>query len=317
MDATTELIYPSLMHAPRTYNSQQFRLRIERMKLEELEQCIVALETSKEEHRDEKLRLCLRFRNTFLIQQPYFMTTKEHESDCRFLIDNRFIVDFFFLNFKQAEDVELFKNSVKDKVEDKSRIAIFIMNEKSIGDADIKQLAKTFKPISNIFLKITEQQYYHLATRIMIQEVLYKLFTDSPLFPCVDYNDIIWTLQHGAVFKFTRYPESTDKPCDSIAEIVKMLLIKMNLEKQDKLSFWILIENSFLKKRNYFPSPDTETDDYEFMVNDIMKLRENSYGDFCFMSNQEMDPEVRISIIATDDIIDYQSPLQVSGNYLA
>ena len=241
MDATAELIYPSLMHAPRTYNSQQFRLSIERMNLEELEQCIVELETSKEAHRDEKLRLCLRFRNSFLIQQPYFTTSKEYESVWRFHTDNKFIVDFFFLNFKQAEDVELFKKSVKDKVDDKSRIGIFIMNEKSIGDAEIKQLAKSFKPISNIFLKITEQQYCHLASRVMIQEVLYKLFTDSPLFPCVDYNDVIWNLQHGNVFKFERYPESTDKPCDSIAEIVKMLLIKMNLEKQDKLSFWILL----------------------------------------------------------------------------
>jgi hypothetical protein len=151
----------------------------------------------------------------------------------------------------------------------------------------------------------------------MIQEVLYKLFTDSPLFPCVDYNDIIWSLQHGNVFKFERYPESVDKPCPSIAEIVKMLLLKMNFEKQEKLSFWILIENSFRNKRTYFPNPDTETEDYEFMVNDIMKLRENSYGDFCFMSNQEMDPEVRVSIFATADIIDYQRPLQVSGNYLA
>ena len=104
---------------------------------------------------------------------------------------------------------------------------------------------------------------------------------------------------------------------DAIAEIVKMLLLKMNLEKQDKLSFWILIENSFRNKRTYFPNPDTETEDYEFMVNGIMKLRENSVGDFCFMSNQEMDPEMRVSIIATDDIIEYQRPECREGNYLA
>jgi hypothetical protein len=150
MDTTAELIYPSLMHIPRTYNSQQFRLRIERMNLEELEQCIFELEACKEEHRDEKLRLCLRLRNSFLIQQPYFMTTKEHESDCRFLNDNKFIVDFFFLNFKQVEDVELFKKSILDKVDDKSRIGIFIMNENSIGDANMKKFAKSCRPISNI-----------------------------------------------------------------------------------------------------------------------------------------------------------------------
>ncbi len=300
MNATAEWIYPSLMLLPRTYTSQQFRMQIERMSLEELENYIDKLTKSKEEHGDEKLRLCLRFRNAFLIQLPYFTVTKEYEDTNSFYAKSeKYSVDFYFLNFRNEADIELFLHSIEAHRNDKSKIGMFIMHENSLGGDVIKQYSKQYGVFTNIYLKIKDEQYCHLATRNSIQEILYKLFTDTPVFPCVSYSEIIWTLQHGRIFSFGRYPESGDKPCSSISETVKMLLKKMKLDTAKNLTFWILIENNFRLKPSIDLDPVTEKLDLDFIINGINVLKGDGCGDFCFMANNEMEHPIRVSILAS------------------
>jgi len=300
MNATAELIYPRLMRAPRTYNSQQFRMQIERLSLEELEKCIDKLTKSKEEHRDEKLRLCLRLRNAFLIQLPYFTVTKEYE-DLAFnkAYNKKYSVEFHFINFKNEADIELFIHSIEDKRNDKSIIRMFILHENSIRGDVIRQYSKQYGLFTNICLKIKDEQYCHLVTRNRIQEMLYKLFTDTAIFPCVSYSEIIWTLQHGQIFSFGRYPESGDKPCSSIAETVKILLRKMKLDTTKNLTYWILIENNFRLKPSISLHPLTDKVDLEFIVDGINEIKGDGCGDYCFMANNEMEHPFRVSILAS------------------
>jgi len=82
MNTTTDLIYPALINLSRTFKSQEYRLEIEKLTLGELDQYIDELSKTSsmnDINRNEKLRLCLRFRNAFLINLPYFEVTEIYE----------------------------------------------------------------------------------------------------------------------------------------------------------------------------------------------------------------------------------------------
>ena len=84
MNATTDLLYPSLNDLPRTFHSRGYRMEIEKLSIERLESYIELLtDTSIERdvNRNEKLRICLRFRNAYMIQLPFFSITKYAEEE--------------------------------------------------------------------------------------------------------------------------------------------------------------------------------------------------------------------------------------------
>jgi len=306
MNATTELIYPALKRNSQGFNSKAFRMGIETFSLEELEKTIEKLTNDERENdpdKEEKLRLCLRFRNAYLIQLPYFRVIRKYEDKISFSQHHeKSSVSFYYLNFKDNADIELFKAETCDRYNDKSNIGIFIMKRNSYGFEEIKQYAKNFGRIGNLFLEIKTLQYNHLVSRNLFQDILFKLATDFVLFPCSDINDVIMTLQKGRDFYAGRYPGTGEKSGYNLATTVELLLQKMNLsENKEILVYWFLIE---LNSKQANQSPNNAGCDFKdigCMSHQIYKsMGSAGKGSYCLMENAEMDCQIRVSLIVTN-----------------
>ena len=307
MNATTDLLYPSLKDLPRTFHSRGYRMEIEKLSIEGLESYIEMLtDTSIERdvNRNEKLRICLRFRNAYMIQLPFFSITKyaEEENPVTQKI-YKFRTVFYYLNFKNGNDVDLFKVATAETATNVENIAIFILKENCFGYAEMRQYARKFGRYGNFLLEIKSSQYNHLVSRYRFQEMLFKLSSETFLFPCADVNDVISVLQKGRNFLAGSYEAGIEEPTCNITTMVKRILNKLELIGKGDLVWIVLIEKNPDLTDKLIPGSDNDSEDLEFLVS----FGSNVFGaDSCgftgILLNTEMDCMTRVSLLATKEI---------------
>jgi len=316
MNATTDLLYPTLINLVRTFNSRGYRMEIEKLPVEELESYIDKLtECSIESdmNRNEKLRICLRFRNAYLIQLPFFSITKSIEDENPFShVINKLNYIFYYLNFKNDNDIKLFKATTANTATDKYITAIFILKENSFGYAEMKQYARKFGRYGNFILEIKSIQYNHLVSRYRFQEMLFTLSSEPFLIPCADVNDVIFTLQKGRNYLAGRYPENIDNPACNITSMVKSILSKINLAGKGDLVWILLIEKNPDLTKNVLPGADNDLEDLEF----FKSFGSNTFGAYGYgflgvMLNTEMNCETRVSLLVTEEIQTGKTVLEI------
>ena len=321
MNATTDLLYPSLKDLPRTFNSRMYRMEIERLSIEELERYIEKLtdcSTERDSNRNEKLRLCLRLRNAYMIQLPYFSVTKtfEDENPVSHVI-NKFSYIFYYLNLRNETDIELFKGTTAEEARNKDITAIFILKENSFGYAEMKQYVREFGRYGNFFLEIKSSQYNHLVSRYRFQEMLFKLSTETFLFPCADVNDVISVLQKGKNYRTGSYQVGIEHSICNITTMVKRILTKLDLTGKGDLVFVVLIEKNPDLTDKLIPGSDNDSEDLEFLIS----FGSSVFGADCcgFMGvilNTEMDCETRISLLATEELQISKTELEIERDRL-
>ena len=304
MNATTDLLYPTLVNLPRTFNSKDYRRKIERFTLEELDKHIESITNSSfgdDINRHEKLRLCLRFRNAYLINLPYFEITKINE---QFISINQYEkekVVFYFLNFKNSDDMEAFKAYTANVAKNNEIIGILIMKENSYGFEEMKKYSKKFGWLTNFILEIESSQYNHLVSRNRLQEILFKYCTNYSVTPCNDIYDIIMALHKGRNYTALCYPERIYELDFDISTTVNLLLQKMNFLNKENLVVLIMIElNPNADKK--FINDIANKDLYLFLDHLNIMLQKGAVVEYMFMWNDKIDSRMRVSIIATDSI---------------
>jgi len=257
-------------------------------------------------NRDEKLRLCLHFRNAFLIQLSYFYVIIEPETKTvTGLISSNYTV-FYFLNLKDVADFEKFKNETVDSKTDEYSYGIFIMKENSFGDELIKEYSKNLGYTYSMFVKLQDSQFTHLASRIRFQEAIFNLLFGNMIPASFEINDKINFLQNGKRFMAARYPENDEKRFENFAPIIEILLEKMNLKGKCGFPFWIIIEVNQKYTTPGYPNYDYP-EDISFMTEGIYKLSEDGlggygFGTYCFIENDNLNFGVRVSIIAGEKL---------------
>lgn len=314
MNETTDLLYPTLVNLPRTFKSKDYRRKIERLSLEELDkhiESIINCSFVNDINRHEKLRLCLRFRNAHLINLPYFEVTKINERHISTYQIEKDIVVFYFLNFRNSHDMEAFKANTANIAKDKKVIGILIMKENSFGFEEMREYSKQFGRITNFILEIESSQYNHLVSRNRLQDILFKYCTDSPIVPCISVREVIMALHRGRNFSVSRYPENRNDLNFDLSTTVNLLLQKMNFLDYENLVVLIMIELN--------PDVDNQfKDDLMYdkrdwhLFNDLLgRLGYNGGVLFSVMVNDKIDSRMRVSIIATNIIQTGKSQIEI------
>jgi hypothetical protein len=306
MDATTDLIYSTLNRNSIGFNDNEFSKEIELFSLEELNNYIEKLtngDWKDEEYRDEKLRLCLRFRNAYLIQLPYFHVTIEPETLGEYSNESEVI---YFLNFKNSIDFEKFKKETTNKRIEEYTIGVFLIKENIFGYELLKQYCETVGYYKNIFFEINDSQYNNLVSRNRFLEVLYNVVFEyrQPASFCTE--DRITFAQNGKRFIAARYPENDEKQFENFAPIIEILLDKMNLKGKSGFPFWIIIEVNQKYTSPGYPNYDYPAD-ISFIKEGVHKLAEDGqggygFGTYSFIENKNLNFGVRVSIIAGEKL---------------
>jgi len=315
MNATADLIYTNLINLARTFNSREFRLEIEKLSLVELDQHIDKLTKTSlinDINRNEKLRLCLRLRNAYLINLPCFEVTKIYEWRNPFSnkVDKQIII-FYYLNFKNDDEIEMFKINTSYSANEKENIGVFIMKENSYGFEEMKKYTRQYGRLSNFILEIRSFQYNHLVSRNRLQEILFTHVTEPHTFPCSCVYDIIMTLHKGRNFVTARYPESIDDLNFDLTTTVKLVLQKLNLIEKENLVIVIMIEFNDDLDEHFFPNIVNGQDFFPFRDLFEKSMGDDGNGAFCFIVNRKMDTSMRVSIIATDFLQTGKSEVEI------
>jgi len=219
---------------------------------------------------------------------------------------------FYYLNFKNDNDIKLFKATTANTATDKYITAIFILKENSFGYAEMKQYARKFGRYGNFILEIKSIQYNHLVSRYRFQEMLFTLSSEPFLIPCADVNDVIFTLQKGRNYLAGRYPENIDDPACNITSMVKSILSKINLAGKGDLVWILLIEKNPDLTKNVLPGADNDLEDLEF----FKSFGSNTFGAYGYgflgvMLNTEMNCETRVSLLVTEEIQTGKTVLEI------
>jgi len=252
-------------------------------------------------NRNEKLRLCLRLRNAHMIDLTYSEVTKVHEwgnsGSCN--VDKDTVV-FYYLNFKNSDDMELFKTDVENVEYNKEINGIFIMNEGSFGFEEIKNYSKHFGCTNNLVIEIRSNQFYHHISRKRLQEMLFQLITVPPSFPCLDINDIILITREGHDYLSGNYPVNTDDPNIGLTTTVKLILQQMNLLEKGNLVLIIMIQmNTDLD--SCMNTADGLKKEFELFLDFFYsKFEYANQGLYYFLFDSGMKVPLQVSIIATD-----------------
>lgn len=305
MDATTDLIYSKLNRNLVGFKNNEFSKEIESFSLEALNVYIDNLTNGDwkvDEFRDEKLRLCLRFRNSYLIQLPYFLVTIVPETKDEF--EKPKVI--YFLNLKNSADFEQFKNEIAKRKIDEFTIGVFLIKENSFGYELLKQYCKSLAFDNNIFIEIQDSQYNNLVSRNRFLEILFNLIYGNMQPGSFDTNDIVNFVQSGKRFIAARYPENDEKQFENFAPIIDILLDKMNLNGKSGFPFWIIIEVNQKYTSSGYPNYDYP-DDISFITEGINKLSEDGlggygFGAYSFIENNNLDFGVRVSIMAGENL---------------
>lgn len=301
MDATTDLIYSTLNRSSVGFESNEFSKEIELFSLEELNNYIDKLtngDWKDDEFRDEKLRLCLRFRNSYLIQLPYFHITIESETKDEYFEEPKV---FYFINFKNSIDFEKFKNETASRKIEEYIIGVFLIKENCFGYELLTRYCKTLAYDNNIFIEIKDSQFNNLVSRNRFIEILFNLIYGNIVPSFVDSYDKANFAQSGKRFIASRYPEKDEKQFENFAPIIEILLDKMNLKGKSGFPFWIIIEVNQKYTSPGYPNYDYP-DDISFITEGVCKLAEDEFGTYSFIGNDNLDFGVRVSMIAGEKI---------------
>jgi len=252
-------------------------------------------------NRNENLRLCLRFRYACLIDLPFTEFTKVQEfgdsGTCNF---DRDIVTFYYLNFKNCDDLELFKTNVENVANNKEMRCIFILKAGSFGFEEMKNYSKHFACTNNLVLEIRSNQFYHHVSRKRLQEMLFQFVTIPPSFPCLDINDVFMITREGHDYVSGNYPVNADDPNIGLTATVKLILHQMNLLEKDNLVLIIMIQmNTDLNSStNTLDGLKKEFD--LFLDFFYSKFEYANQGLYYFLFDSRMKVPLQVSIIATD-----------------
>ena len=251
MNASTDLIYSTLDRNTEGFGSNEFRIEIEKLSMVELNHYIDKFHTGEwemSEYRDEKLRLCLRLRNAHLLKLPWFYTVRQHEyrtTDTPELV--QYEVLFFFLNFKSEEELTSFKKEIQT-FDLRNVNSIFIMNEQSYVQPEMRLFTKQYSGCGQYrgslnFLVVKDEQYNHLVNRNLLQDIFnYTFLGNYEAFPCVNSNDLKFTIKQGNVFFSNRYPEQDEIPQINFKTCLQLLYHKMGLIGRSDFTALLLIE---------------------------------------------------------------------------
>ena len=254
--------------------------------------------------RNDKLRLCLRYRKACLIDLAYSEVTEVREwgnsDSCNI---DRDTVTYYYLNFKNSDDMDLFKTDVENVAINTDIIGIFIINEGSFGFEEIKNYSKHFGRLNNLVLEIRSHQFFHHVSRKRLQDMLMQLITVPPSFPCLDINDIIMTIREGRNFYTGNYPSHAGEPNIGLTATVKLLLHQMNLLEKDNLVLIIMIHEN-PKLDCFMKTEDGLRKEFD-MFKDFFygKFEYAVQGLYYFLFDSEMEVPMRVSIIATDRLV--------------
>lgn len=305
MNASTDLIYSTLDRNTEGFDSSEFRCEIEKLSLEELNQYIDKFNTgeSKErQYRDEKLRLCLRLRNAHLVRLPWFYTVRQHEchtTDTLQLLQCKVL--FFFLNFKSEEELNSFKNAIQtfDLIDIN---VIFILNEQSYGQAEMEVVADKYPGYGQYlnclnFLILKEEQYNHLVSRNLWQEIFNYTFLGNYVVPILSTpNDLlIFTAKLGNVFFANRYPEQDEIPHRDFKTCLQLLLQKTGMFSRSDFTAFLLIE---VRPEILNHLTEQLYRDWDWMHKE-MGITDDDSKIFFIKYNQEMQCPMRLSLVAS------------------
>jgi hypothetical protein len=314
MNATTDLLYPTLVNLPRTFNSKDYRRKIERLSLEELDKHIEGITNSSfgdDINRHEKLRLCLRFRNAHLINLPYFEVTKINERHIFTGQIEKDIVVLYFLNFRNSHDMEAFKANTANIAKNKEIIGILIMKENSFGFEEMREYSKQFCQITNFIFEIESSQYNHLVSRNRLQDILFKYCIDAPIIPCISFREIIMALHKGRNFTASRYPENKNDLDFDLFTTVNLLLQKMNFLDSENLVVLIMIEFNPDIDNQFMYDLRRGNQDWQLFNDLFYRMVYKGGAEFVIMVNDKIDSRMRVSIIATDSIQTGKSQIEI------
>jgi len=302
MNASTDLIYSTLDRQTEGFGSNQFRSEIEKLSLTELNNYIDNLLTgdwNESEHRDEKLRLCLRVRNAHLLKLPWFYTSRQHEYHTTYTSDLlKYDVLFFFLNFRSQEEVDMYKREIHS-LNLKDTAVFCMMHEQCYGQAEMKvyadkELRLDYHNGPNFFI-VKAEQYNHLVSRNLLQDILnLTIIGNFIAYPCVDSYDLKFIVRQGKVFFANRYPEHNEKEESNITLCLQLLLQKMGLLGRIDFTALLLIE----LQPNHKPDAMT-IDDLNWMRNEMHIYDKNKL--YLIKTNHEMDCPLRLSLVASMD----------------
>jgi hypothetical protein len=306
MDATTDLFYSKLNRNSIGFENNGFSKEIELFSLEELNNYIDKLtngDWKDDEFRDEKLRLCLRFRNAYLIQLPYFNVKIEPETKDDYFFESELV---YFLNFKNSTDFERFKDEIANRKIEEYQIGVFLTKENIFGYELLKQYCETVGYSNNIFIEIHDSQYNNLVSRNRFLDVLYNVIFEQRQPASFCTIDRIEFAKSGKRFIAARYPENDEKHFENFAPIIEILLKKMNLNGKSGFPFWIIIELNHKYTSPGYPNYDYP-DDISFITEGVHKLSEDGQGGYglgtySFIENKNLDFGVRVSMMAGEKL---------------
>lgn len=306
MDATTDLIYSTLNKNSIGFDNNEFKREIEAFSLEELNNYIDKLNNGDwkdDKNINEKLRLCLRFRNSYLIQLPYFYVTIEPKTKVDNTDESKVI---YFLNLKNSSDFEKFKTEIESRKIEEETIGVFLIKENIFGYELLKQYCETVGYSNNIFIEIHDSQYNNLVSRNRFLDVLYNVIFEQRQPASFCTNDRIEFAKSGKRFIAARYPENDEKQFENFAPIIEVLLDKMNLKGKTGFPFWIIIEVNQKYTSPGYPNQDYP-DDISFITEGVHKLLEDGFGGYgfgtySFIGNDNLDFGVRVSMMAGEKL---------------
>jgi hypothetical protein len=301
MNASTDLIYSTLDRKTDGFGSNKFRSEIEKLSLNELNLYIDKLhigEWRNSDHRDEKLRLCLRVRNAHLLKLPWFYTARKHEYHTTYTSDLlRYDVMFIFIHFKSLGDFSSFKTEIKS-LNLKDTTVVFLLHEQSSGKTELEKCATRYAkqgPYKGTFnfLVVKEEQYHHLVSRNQIQDILnYTFFGNFVSHPCIDNYDLKFTVKQGNVFFANRYPENAEIPITDFTRCLQVLLKKMQLTDRKDFTALLLIE-----VQPSFYGDALKIDDIVWMRTEMEMPHKNKL--FLIKTNHEMQCPLRLSMLVS------------------
>lgn len=305
MDATTDLIYSTLNRNLIGFDNNGFKKEIEAFSLEELNSYIEKLtngDWKDEEYRVDKLRLCLWYRNIFLIQLPYFHVTTEPETLGDYVFNSKV---FYFVNLKDTIDLDQLKNEIASRSNENTEV-VYLVKEYSFGLEQLKQYTESIDFISILFVDIKDLHYNDLESRSRFVDFFCNL-TSVQLQPGnLDTKDKVNFLESGKRFIVGRYPENDEKRFENFAPIIDLLLDKMRLKGKSGFPFWFIVEVNHNYTTPGYPSYDYP-DDISFITEGICKLSEDGLGGYVlgnidFIENKNLNFGIRVSMIAGEKL---------------
>lgn len=241
--------------------------------------------------------------NADLIKLPWFEVTVT----CQFgepstLNSSNQVLIFYYLNFKNADDVGLFQLKSADIVVDEEIIRVYVMKEGSFGYEEIKQYTNPLINVKQLFLEIRSTEYDELSSRNRLQDIITQLITVPPNFPQLTPEDIINTLAEGRNFVTGNYPENADPSDGNFTSAVKSILKKKDFLESEELVLIIMIRvNPYAD--SYLNTTEGLKKEFEEFHDFFYQKINKSYIGFYYFIFDDVKSAFNISIIATDKFI--------------